>query len=123
MQMQDVSADIESHVHQIEAIVMLEFNNATNENAIIADTKRPKGVAFVDDLALSPIVMYFSNIYANKKSQQKCVNNLIGSIGKNLIKLETSILGTRTGQSPHMKLYYNFWENKLLKALIGLVRT
>lgn len=125
MQMQDISVGIEAHIDQIEANVMLRCNSENVSDGIApnSNAQREKGVAFVDDGALPSIQMYFSRIYANKKSQRKCVNNLIESIGASLIKLEASILGTRTGQSPHMKLYYTFWENKLLKSLIGSVGT
>lgn len=121
MQMKDVSADIESHIAQIAAIEMLKFTNANSvhDNTIDSNAKRTKSVAFIDNVPLPPIEMYFSDIYANKKCQQKIINNLIESIGANLIKLESSILGTHTGQSSHMKLYYIYWEKKLLKSLIG----
>lgn len=123
--MQYVSSDIESHINQIEAIEMLKFNNenSSDRNTINANAKRSKCVAFIDDMTLPYIEMYFHSIYATKKSKKKYVNNLIESIGENLIKMEASILETRTGQSPLMELYYNFWENKLLKSLIGLVET
>lgn len=123
MQMLDVSAEIESHIDQINAVKMLKLNdeNSSMENNTNVNVKPSKTVSFVDGVALPSIETYFSSLYANEKTQQKHVNNLIESIGANLIKLEASILGTRTGHSPHMKLYYNFWEKKLLKSLIGLV--
>lgn len=123
MQMQHVSAYIDSHIGQIEAIIMLKFNNEnfSGANSSVEKLERLKSVAFIDGMVLPSIETYLSRIYATKKSKIKCVNNLIASIGANLINLESSILGTHTGQSPHMQLYYNFWESKLLKSLIGLV--
>lgn len=40
------------------------------------------------------------------------------SFGPILIKMEASILNTSTGSSPHMTVYYTYWEAEIFKALV-----
>jgi dynein heavy chain len=39
-------------------------------------------------------------------------------LGPLLIKLESSVLQTSTGQSPVMKFYFEFWEKEMFTTLI-----
>lgn len=80
-------------------------------------TNEMKTVSFMENVIL-PIEKYFSIIDTNKKAKIKIVESLFKSIGPILIKLESMILGTHTGDSANMKLYYNYQENELFEFLI-----
>jgi hypothetical protein len=43
---------------------------------------------------------------------------LYGGLSPRLLKLESLVLQTSTGQSPLMMLYYEFWERNIFTALI-----
>lgn len=64
------------------------------------------------------IASYFSIIHDNQHRKMKDVENLFTAIGPILIKLESLVLDTSTGELDNMRLYYSYWENELFELLI-----
>lgn len=78
-----------------------------------------KSVTFASDIHHIPsISTYFSNIHGIQHRKMKNVENLFNTVGPILIKLESLVLDTSTGELNNMHLYYNFWENQLFELLI-----
>lgn len=65
-----------------------------------------------------PIREYFHLIDRQRQQKVRKIKELLESIGPILIKLESLILGTFTGESPKMKLCYAYWEKELFGTLI-----
>lgn len=81
--------------------------------------RQAKSVTFSCDAHHIPsIATYFSIIHDNQHRKMKNVENLFSTVGPILIKLESLVLDTNTGELDNMHLYYNFWENQLLELLI-----
>lgn len=82
-----------------------------------------KSVTFVHDAQHIPsIVAYFSIIDDNQHRKMKTVEHLFSAVGPILIKLESLVLDTSTGESDNMRLYYDFWEQQLFELLIRYCR-
>lgn len=72
-----------------------------------------------ENIQLIPsIASYFSIIHDNQRRKIKNVENLFKTIGPILIKLESLVLDTSTGELDNMRLYYTYWENQLFELLI-----
>lgn len=74
-------------------------------------------VTFAEDATL-PIREYFHSVDQQRNEKVRKIKELFESIGPILIKLESLILGTFTGESSKMKLCYAYWEKELFKLLI-----
>lgn len=96
-----------------------QFRKSALKHRDSADTMlRKKKVQFnIEDMVRS-CTDYFGKL--NKIRTEKVIDmkKLFESIGPTLVKLESLILGTFTGQSPKMKQYYVFWEKEMLTLLI-----
>lgn len=96
-------------------------NNATTPTDMATDHPRKSdvglNVTFVEDTSM-PIREYFHLIDEQRNEKVRKIKELFESIGPILIKLESLILGTFTGESAKMKLCYADWEKELFKLLI-----
>lgn len=98
-------------------------NNKGHSNCLDNATEtvqRMKSVTFGSDVesSMPSIATYFSIIHDNQHKKMKSVQHLFSTIGPILIKLESLVLDTSTGELDNMRLYYNFWENQLFELLI-----
>lgn len=71
-----------------------------------------------DKRHIPSIAAYFSIIHDNQHRKMKNVENLFRTIGPILIKLESLVLDSSTGELDNMCLYYDFWEQQLFELLI-----
>lgn len=84
--------------------------------------KRAQGgskVQFKIVTRVRPCREYFSKLYLVRNEKVSRMKKLLESIGPILIKLESLILGTFTGESAKMKQYYVYWEGQIFQLLIG----
>lgn len=80
-----------------------------------------RNVTFDDgaDVQCTPsIAAYFCIIHDNQTRKMKNVEHLFRAIGPILIKLESLVLDTSTGELDNMHLYYDFWQHQLFELLI-----
>lgn len=92
------------------------FNETIHQNGDhVKDTK--SAVRFIESTVMY-IDDYFNAIEENKNDKMKKLKIQFESIGPILIKLETLILDTHTGDSDCMKYYYAYWEKQLFELLI-----
>lgn len=99
--------------------VQVADENATAATAMTQNELGPPGknVTFAECPTL-PIREYFHLIDQHRDEKVRKMKELFESIGPILIKLESLILGTFTGESTKMKLCYAYWENELFGLLI-----
>lgn len=146
--MKYVSTDIKNRMNQSETLSILTLSesdqlstelhsingklNSILLNGSSSDGQQPnshcldgkmevpvKSVAFAYDAQHIPsIVAYFSIIDDNQHRKMKTVEHLFSAVGPILIKLESLVLDTSTGESDNMRLYYDFWEQQLFELLI-----
>ena len=76
---------------------------------------KQKNVSFKEIMSCKE---YFSQLEIDRSKKVARMKKLFESIGPTLIKLESLILGTFTGQSSKMKQYYVFWEKETFALLI-----
>lgn len=65
---------------------------------------------------------YFAALHEVQKRRMLELQRRYESIGPLLIKLESLVLGTATGESFKMRLYYRHWEAATFSGLVRLVR-
>lgn len=80
-------------------------------------TKAEKKVSFVHEKCLS-CREYFQTLDLDRNEKFSRMKKLFDSIGPILIKLESLILGTFSGESTKMKQYYVYWEKEMFNLLI-----
>lgn len=66
---------------------------------------------------------YFSMLDAERNQRMAELSRWYESIGPLLIKLESLVLGTATGESFKMSLYYQHWEGVTFAGLVRLVKS
>jgi dynein heavy chain, axonemal len=80
---------------------------------------RKKGVRIVDrDDSIKPCLEYFKNLELKRNEKTNKIQKLYDSIGPIMIKLESLILGSFTGESDKMSFYYTHWEKEMFSALM-----
>lgn len=80
---------------------------------------RKKSVRITErDLSVKPCLEYFRNLELERNVKASKLQKLYDSIGPTMIKLESLILGTFTGESDKMSHYYNYWEKELFSSLV-----
>lgn len=126
----DESDHLSNELHSVEFLngklnAMLSNGSTMNEQQhhyLGTETEnehRMKSVTFACDAPYTPsIATYFSIIHDNQHRKMKNVENLFSTVGPILIKLESLVLDTSTGELDNMRLYYSFWENQLFELLI-----
>lgn len=105
---------------------MLTNGSSTDgqQHCLDATGTRPpemRNVTFDDgaDVQCTPsIAAYFCIIHDNQTRKMKNVEHLFRAIGPILIKLESLVLDTSTGELDNMHLYYDFWQHQLFELLI-----
>lgn len=81
--------------------------------------KQKKSVRLMDhDDSIRPCLEYFKNLEHSRYVKMDGMEKLYGSIGPTMIKLESLILGTFTGESEKMNHYYTHWEKELFTSLM-----
>lgn len=76
--------------------------------------KRPKKVTIKEtDDNVKPCRDYFDALVKDRNAKTIKLLQLYDSIGPILIKLESLVLGSYTGDCPAMKYYYNHWEKQV----------
>lgn len=100
-------------------LTVISDNAATPIESTVNRHKSDAGVnvTFAEDRSL-PIREYFLLIDQQRRVKVQKIKEIFESIGPILIKLESLILGTSTGESPKMALCYASWEKELFKLLI-----
>lgn len=80
---------------------------------------RRKSVRITErDLSIKPCLEYFRSLELERNEKTNRLQKLYDSIGPTMIKLESLILGTFTGESDKMNFYYTYWEKEMFSALV-----
>lgn len=80
---------------------------------------KKKSVRLMDrDDNIKPCLEYFKNLEHIRYEKMNQIQKLYDSIGPTMIKLESLILGTFTGESEKMNHYYTHWEKELFTSLM-----
>lgn len=80
--------------------------------------RKKKSVRLMDhDDSIRPCLEYFKNLEYSRYINMDLIKKLYSSIGPTMIKLESLILGTFTGESEKMNHYYTHWEKELFTSL------
>lgn len=97
----------------------------TKTDAAPNDTKRESKVSFaadVDDAGLAgkclPCRQFFEALDIDRNVKVSRMKKIYDSIGPTLIKLESLILGTYTGDTEKMQQYYVYWEREIFRLLL-----
>lgn len=81
--------------------------------------ERKKSVRITErDLSVKPCLEYFRSLESERNEKTSKLQRLYDSIGPTMIKLESLILGTFTGESDKMNYYYTYWEKEMFSALV-----
>lgn len=82
---------------------------------------RKKSVRIIDrDDNIKPCLDYFKSLELERNDKTNKIQKLYDSIGPAMIKLESLILGSFTGESEKMSFYYTHWEKEMFSALMRL---
>lgn len=80
---------------------------------------RKKSVRITErDLSVKPCLEFFLYLETERNEKTNRLLKLYDSIGPTMIKLESLILGTFTGESEKMNFYYTYWEKEMFAALV-----
>ncbi|XP_030371764.1 dynein heavy chain 10, axonemal [Scaptodrosophila lebanonensis] len=63
---------------------------------------------------------YFERLEESRNRKAAQMKKLYDSLGPVLIKLESLVLGTFTGRSEKMRMYYEYWEDETYKCIIDM---
>lgn len=85
----------------------------------LSSASSQKTVQFQIKTTMRPCREYFSKLDLVRNEKVSKMKKLLESIGPILIKLESLILGTFTGESAKMKQYYVYWEKEIFSLLIS----
>jgi dynein heavy chain len=97
----------------------LDELDACDERELNAISGRKKSVRITEqDLNIKPCLVFFRNLEFERNEKTSKLQRLFDSIGPAMIKLESLILGTFTGESEKMKFYYTYWEKELFTSLV-----
>ncbi|XP_062558011.1 dynein axonemal heavy chain 10 isoform X2 [Armigeres subalbatus] len=91
-------------------------DNSAGEQQTKPPAKKPKRVSIRDgppDDGVRPCRDYFQALELERNAKTTKLAKLYDSIGPILIKLESLVLGTFTGECRQMKYYYNYWEKQV----------
>lgn len=104
-----------SILKQPQRVIELEspLDNDSNE--------RPTKKVRIKDHVKS-CIEYFKSVERRRIEKATQIQMLYDSIGPLLIKLESLVLGTSTGLSDKMKIYYKFWEKQAFDCILRYVR-
>ncbi|XP_055585528.1 dynein axonemal heavy chain 10-like [Uranotaenia lowii] len=81
-----------------------------------AKQKKLRRVTIREEDAVKPCREYFAALEVDRNSKTGKLRKLYDSIGPILIKLESLVLGTFTGECEQMKYYYNYWEKQVFSC-------
>lgn len=83
-----------------------------------ATKPRKKTIRINDrDESVMPCVEYFKSLETERNHKTNEIQRLYDSIGPIMIKLESLIIGTFTGESDKMSFYYTHWEKEMFSSL------
>ncbi|XP_055533348.1 dynein axonemal heavy chain 10 [Wyeomyia smithii] len=86
--------------------------------------KKPKRVSILEmprDDKIKPCREYFAALELERSAKTTKLTKLYDSIGPILIKLESLVLGTYTGDCYEMRYYYNYWEKQIFACFTRFV--
>ncbi|GAB0094127.1 Dynein heavy chain [Sergentomyia squamirostris] len=81
-------------------------------------SKRDSRVTIVEPNSILPCHEYFRELNNRRNEKMNVLQHQYESIGPQLIKLESLVLGTYTGESEKMCEYYEFWQREIFRALV-----
>lgn len=136
--------DIRAKVNKLESYSLFErekdtavrvSNDETTMMVILKSSKMGKSSETPDDLDnaklrkksvrindrddnIKPCVEYFKILELERNDKTNRLQKLYDSIGPIMIKLESLILGSFTGDSDKMSYYYTHWEKEMFTALM-----
>ncbi|KAL7022048.1 hypothetical protein ACKWTF_012111 [Chironomus riparius] len=91
-------------------------DNLDTNQAIIG---RKKSVRISErDVMIRPCLEYFRNLEFERNEKMNRLQKLYDSIGPTMIKLESLILNSFTGESDKMNYYYTYWEKEMFSTLV-----
>lgn len=113
-------SSVNEHQHCLTSGVVVAATTAVAVSDVNKNEQSTKSVTFAleEQHRVPLIATYFSIIHDNQHRKMKDVENLFTAIGPILIKLESLVLDTSTGELDNMRLYYSYWENQLFELLI-----
>ncbi|CRL07346.1 CLUMA_CG020322, isoform A [Clunio marinus] len=83
------------------------------------EKRRKKSVRIVEsDDSIKPCLEFFKSLELDRNDKTNKLQKLYNSIGPSMIKLESLILGSFTGESEKMSFYYIYWEKELFSTLM-----
>lgn len=104
------------HHHQEGSAKEAEAEEDGQQQQIV---KKPKRVTIREgapDDGVRPCRDFFKALEQERNVKTTRLIKLYDSIGPILIKLESLVLGTFTGECPEMKFYYNHWEKHVFSC-------
>ncbi|XP_052562272.1 dynein axonemal heavy chain 10 isoform X4 [Culex pipiens pallens] len=104
------------HHHQEGSAKVAEAEEDGQQQQIV---KKPKRVTIregVPDDGVRPCRDFFKALEQERNAKTTRLIKLYDSIGPILVKLESLVLGTFTGECPEMKFYYNHWEKHVFSC-------
>ncbi|KAL1383973.1 hypothetical protein pipiens_013086, partial [Culex pipiens pipiens] len=104
------------HHHQEGSAKDAEAEEDNQQQQIV---KKPKRVTIREgapDDGVRPCRDFFKALEQERNAKTTRLIKLYDSIGPILIKLESLVLGTFTGECPEMKFYYNHWEKHVFSC-------
>lgn len=90
-------------------------------DGLVEETSKPrkKSIRINErDDNIKPCVEYFRLLEHERNHKSKEIQKIYDSIGPIMIKLESLILGSFTGESEKMSNYYTHWEKEMFSALM-----
>lgn len=105
-QIRNFAVEIRKSLMEVEKFSLFSLNNS-NETETEAK-----------DLTVLPCKEFYRELDSVRTVKVSQMKKIFDSIGPTLIKLESIILNTYTGESNKMKQSYVFWEREMYNSLI-----
>lgn len=97
----------------------LDLDEVLTKNELATVSGLKKSVRITErDINIRPCLEYFRNLEIERNESTALLQKLYESIGPTMIKLESLILGTFTGESDKMSYYYTYWEKEMFSTLV-----
>lgn len=103
---------------EIKQLSVINNEHKRDEKNVDHLTNRPKKVKVSEDII--ECREFFKQLHIVRDEKCRRIKKMYDSIGPILIKLESLILGSHTGESDKMELYYNFWEKETFNCATRL---
>ncbi|XP_055696351.1 dynein axonemal heavy chain 10 [Lutzomyia longipalpis] len=136
LQIQYIANDVKQRVSRIENFSLMILGNEifgrgeagqelrksslrkqSKEFTTSKSSKRDSRVTIVEPNSILPCHEYFRELNNRRNEKMNVLQRQYESIGPQLIKLESLVLGTYTGESEKMGEYYEHWQREIFHAL------